>query len=294
MCSRKEALGLGGQEPTGDLKPSGHNDSLVSKDSSRDNYPVREEFSDRCSSDKYPLTGANSLSWREGSCSKEPACCSRAGHCGQGNPLTGIPHAADFSLESYSFYLPEEQIAQHPAPQRGTSRLLVVHKNTAPLQLEEKVFTDILDVLPENCLLVANNSRVVPARLMGKRASGGKVEFLLLSPLPLLTPCALPLEACQRYGLGGECGGETDGGCGVHLGEVTQGQQENLGQTTTSHNSAEYPAETWQYAEAQGLLRSSKQVKVGDLDELTLGVAEVLAARSFRPGLARIAPCRAL
>lgn len=102
----------------------------------------------------------------------------------------GIPRG--FALEDYEFYLPEDQIAQHPPTRRGTSRLLVVHKNSNPLKLEEKIFTDIVDVLPENCLLVANNSRVVPARLTGRRASGGKVEFLLLSPLPLLEPQPLP------------------------------------------------------------------------------------------------------
>ena len=196
-------------------------DSIPNQDSMGDKASVREDSSDRCASAEGSLTDG------------------------------------DFSLESYSFYLPEEQIAQHPAPQRGTSRLLVVHKNTAPLQLEEKVFTDILDVLPENCLLVANNSRVVPARLMGKRASGGKVEFLLLSPLPLLTPCTLSLEECQRYGFGAECGGVLD--------EATQGRQEDFGQSTAGHNSTGNSAETWQYAEAQGLLRSSKQVKIGEV-----------------------------
>lgn len=163
--------------------------------------------------------------------------------CQQGASPKAAPNAeADFLLESYNFFLPEEQIAQHPAPERGTSRLLVVHKDTKPLQLEEKVFTDILEVLPENCLLVANNSRVVPARLMGKRASGGKVEFLLLSPLPLLTPRALTLQESQSFE--------------VDLKSMLDAEGKN-GFACVSD-------EGWQCAEAQGLLRSSKQVKAGE------------------------------
>lgn len=48
------------------------------------------------------------------------------------------------------------------------------------------VFADIVRFLPENCLLVANNSRVIPARMRGRRAGGGNAEVLLLTPLPLL------------------------------------------------------------------------------------------------------------
>jgi S-adenosylmethionine:tRNA ribosyltransferase-isomerase len=97
--------------------------------------------------------------------------------------MSDIP--SDFDLQSYSFDLPEERIAQWPTPDRGESRLMVLPKSGG--QPSVGVFGDILKRLPEGCLLVANNSRVVPARLLGKRAGGGKVEFLLLTPLPLLT-----------------------------------------------------------------------------------------------------------
>jgi S-adenosylmethionine:tRNA ribosyltransferase-isomerase len=90
----------------------------------------------------------------------------------------------DFSLQSYSFELPEERIAQWPAPERGESRLMILPKSGGRPTVGR--FGDILTRLPEGCLLVANNSRVVPARLLGKRPGGGKVEFLLLTPLPLL------------------------------------------------------------------------------------------------------------
>lgn len=85
-----------------------------------------------------------------------------------------------FSLESYDYELPEERIAQHPPEVRGTSRLMILDRSeTLP---KDSVFDRLPDFLPERALLVANNSRVVPARLFGKKPSGGKAEMLLLTP----------------------------------------------------------------------------------------------------------------
>ena len=152
---------------------------------------------------------------------------------------------ADFALESYQFDLPEERIAQQPSLERASSRLLVVERfpsaaNTAarksgccshssdnPVVFEGQ-FADLVAQLPEGCLLVANNSRVIPARVYGSRASGGRVEFLLLPPLPLLAvaPCTElppgpPSEPCASTG-------------------------------------------AWRMTHADCLLRSSKQVKTGE------------------------------
>lgn len=91
---------------------------------------------------------------------------------------------ADYLLESYNYDLPEERIAQQPADRRDGSRLLVLDRKsgtTTPVK-----FTELMDYLPENALLVANNSRVIPARIFGTKPTGGKVEFLLLTPLPLI------------------------------------------------------------------------------------------------------------
>ena len=98
--------------------------------------------------------------------------------------MSTIPQ--DFRLQSYVFDLPEDRIAQWPAQDRADSRLMVLPRAGGGPSIAG--FKDILGFLPENCLLVANNSRVVPARLTGKRAGGGKLEFLLLTPLPLLDP----------------------------------------------------------------------------------------------------------
>lgn len=94
-----------------------------------------------------------------------------------------IPIAADYRLASYNFALPENQIAQFPPEMRGHSRLMVLSEDRLPLHA---LFDDLASYLPPNALLVANNSRVVQSRLLGKRKSGGKAEFLLLTPLPLI------------------------------------------------------------------------------------------------------------
>lgn len=100
----------------------------------------------------------------------------------------------DFSLSSYRFALPDAQIAQFPPEERGLSRLLVMPRKPCDSlpELRHAEFSEVGDYLPPNALLVVNNSRVLPARLLGRRPSGGKVEFLLLSPLPLVTAAAIP------------------------------------------------------------------------------------------------------
>lgn len=91
----------------------------------------------------------------------------------------------EFKIAGYRFPLPEALIAQEPPAQRGASRLMILDRKKNTLVVDD--FAAIARYLPPS-LLVANNSRVVAARLMGQRASGGKAEFLLLSPPPLLTP----------------------------------------------------------------------------------------------------------
>ena len=78
------------------------------------------------------------------------------------------------------FYdLPEELIAQDPLEDRTASRLLVLNRETGAV--EHKIFSDVIDFLNEGDCLVINNTRVIPARLIGeKEGTGGKVEVLLL------------------------------------------------------------------------------------------------------------------
>ncbi len=86
-------------------------------------------------------------------------------------------------MKTHDFYydLPEELIAQTPLERRDGSRLLVMHKQDG--SLEHRHFYDVIDYLQPGDCLVMNNSRVLPARLLGKRATGGAVEVLLLRDL---------------------------------------------------------------------------------------------------------------
>lgn len=80
----------------------------------------------------------------------------------------------------FYFDLPKELIAQTPLKDREKSRLLVLDKESG--EIEHKNFTNIIDFLNEGDVLVLNNTRVIPARLLGKKENtGGKVEFLLLN-----------------------------------------------------------------------------------------------------------------
>ena len=86
-------------------------------------------------------------------------------------------------MKTSDFYydLPEELIAQTPLQQRDTSRLL--HLDRASGTIEHRHFYDILDYLNPGDCLVMNDSRVLPARLLGHRPTGGAVEVLLLRDL---------------------------------------------------------------------------------------------------------------
>ncbi len=84
----------------------------------------------------------------------------------------------DFLLNSYEYHLPPELIAQHPAPQRDSSRLLVLPGRDGALA--DRMFGDLPDLFRPGDLLVCNNTRVFPARLLGRKETGGRVELLLL------------------------------------------------------------------------------------------------------------------
>ena len=83
--------------------------------------------------------------------------------------------------QDFWYDLPEELIAQTPLLKRDTSKLMVLDKNTG--EVTHKHFYDILDYLHPGDCLVMNDSRVLPARLLGHRPTGGAVELLLLRDL---------------------------------------------------------------------------------------------------------------
>lgn len=128
----------------------------------------------------------------------------------------------DYDLADYNFDLPENLIASHPPENRGDSRLMVLARNGL-VPPRDAMFRDLPNYLPEGALLVANNSRVLPARLRGKRESGGKVEFLLLSPLPLLLKSAVASSRPCFFSREAECllraGGKIRAGEIIEFGE---------------------------------------------------------------------------
>ncbi len=81
-------------------------------------------------------------------------------------------------VSEFNYELPEELIAQTPIEKRDESRLMVL--NRSKQTIEHKTFKDIIDYLEPGDCLVRNNTKVIPARIYGKKETGAKVEFLLL------------------------------------------------------------------------------------------------------------------
>ncbi|MFH0953425.1 MAG: tRNA preQ1(34) S-adenosylmethionine ribosyltransferase-isomerase QueA [Verrucomicrobiota bacterium] len=82
----------------------------------------------------------------------------------------------------FDYELPQQLIAQHPLPERDQARMLVVHRRGGTL--EHRRFIDFAGYLEPRDLLVVNNTRVIPARVMGQKAdTGGRVELLLLEEI---------------------------------------------------------------------------------------------------------------
>jgi S-adenosylmethionine:tRNA ribosyltransferase-isomerase len=83
-------------------------------------------------------------------------------------------------VRDFNYDLPQELIAQEPLNERSMSRLLVLDRETG--SIEHRIFKDIVDLLEKGDCLVLNDTRVIPARLLGSReVTGGKIEFVLLN-----------------------------------------------------------------------------------------------------------------
>lgn len=80
-------------------------------------------------------------------------------------------------VSDFDFNLPQDLIARFPAAQRSASRLLCLDRRSG--QVEHRQFPDLLSLLQPNDLLIFNNTKVMAARLLGRKASGGKVELLV-------------------------------------------------------------------------------------------------------------------
>ena len=87
----------------------------------------------------------------------------------------------DIRIETYNYPLPEERIARYPLAQRDDSKLLVFTNATGRVP-ENRKFRDLADYLPEKSLIVFNNTKVVPARLLFQKETGALIEIFCLEP----------------------------------------------------------------------------------------------------------------
>lgn len=87
-------------------------------------------------------------------------------------------HPAEIAIKDYDYPLPDDLIAKYPLPQRDQSRLLIYKQN----KIYDSQFCDVADALPENALLVFNNTRVIRARLQFVKDTGARIEIFCLEP----------------------------------------------------------------------------------------------------------------
>ncbi|MDR3183985.1 MAG: S-adenosylmethionine:tRNA ribosyltransferase-isomerase [Prevotellaceae bacterium] len=100
----------------------------------------------------------------------------------------------DILIDDYTYALPDERIARYPEAERDRSKLLLYHKG----DLSSCRFIELPDLLPDNALLVFNNTRVIPARMLFNKASGAVIEIFCLEPVS-------PANYEQCFGATGSC-----------------------------------------------------------------------------------------
>lgn len=87
-------------------------------------------------------------------------------------------HPKHLSINDFTYELPLEKIATHPLPERDQSKLLIYEKG----EIKEDIYKNIAQHFPENSLLIFNNTKVIPARVLFKKETGGTIEIFCLEP----------------------------------------------------------------------------------------------------------------
>ncbi len=90
-------------------------------------------------------------------------------------------HPKNLSIADFIYPLPDERIAKYPLAERDLSKLLIYKDG----QISEDIYRNLAQRIPQNSLLVFNNTRVIPARLFFKNATGAKIEIFCLDPAPI-------------------------------------------------------------------------------------------------------------
>ncbi len=117
----------------------------------------------------------------------------------------------NYTVSDFDYVLPEGMIAQYPSKKREESKLMIVKRKENSISID--VFKNILNYLDSNDLLVVNETKVIPARLVGKKPTGGKIEVLLLEQVDDLTWKCL-VKPGRRLKIGSE----------MILGEILKGK----------------------------------------------------------------------
>lgn len=94
------------------------------------------------------------------------------------------------SLSDFQYKLPDDRIARFPLPERDASKLLVYRGGT----VTHATFRDLASFVPPDSFLIFNNTKVIPARLLFRKATGATIELFLLNPLPAEQPMSLAME----------------------------------------------------------------------------------------------------
>jgi S-adenosylmethionine:tRNA ribosyltransferase-isomerase len=160
------------------------------------------------------------------------------------------------TTSAYHYELPDALIARHPAAERDASRLLVVRRDADTF--EHRIFRDIVDLFQPGDVLVLNETRVIPARLLGQRPGGGEAEIVLLHP------------AAADPGAAGAA---------------------NTAAPQTQGEARDWPAEWIALARPGAKLKAGRRVVISD--ELAVDVLEVLADGNRRIRLVTELPVRA-
>lgn len=130
--------------------------------------------------------------------------------------ITNDRPETDLRTKDFYYDLPHELIAQHPAPKRDESRLMVIERKSG--NIEDRHFYDIIDYIDEKDVLVVNDSKVIPARIFGvpEKYPDSSVELLLLRGRG-----ALEWETLVRPGKRAKIGAKITFGGGILTGEIT-------------------------------------------------------------------------
>jgi S-adenosylmethionine:tRNA ribosyltransferase-isomerase len=109
------------------------------------------------------------------------------------SPVNKLKEKTNFSIDDFDYSLPEERIAKYPLKKRDASKLLIYKAGT----ITENVFSNIASFLPENALLVYNNTKVIEARIHFRKETGALIEVFCLEPAQP-TDYALSLSATKE------------------------------------------------------------------------------------------------